>query len=601
MAALTDVFLRPLGLAALVAAIPLIILYLVRPDPERLRLPTWQFLAESEGRDETNPVLERLQRNLLLLLQLLVLVALAASLATPYVLVDESQVVEETVIVVDASASMQTQVDGQTRFRSARAAATDAITQTTSVVVAGRETDIALRDGTRDAAATTIGGLTPTDAPGDLEGAITQATALAGEGARIMVYSDFAGTGWESAVEAARAQEIRVALTQFDGGGEANVGITDVSFSGQEVTMTVTNTGNASAERTLRLGGQSRQLQLDGGDVTTVTVGVPAGGAEATLTPADSFPVDDTAYVAAPSDATVDVLLVTNNRNRYLATALDVVAAVDLTVVNPPAPDANVANKDVVVFSNVDSRRLLGGTVQSAGEVVADGGGVVIQAQEDLADVEYRDLLLLSPTGTADSPSVRVTSTDPMTAGISFPPPETYITGDLQGGRTLVAAGDGTPLIATQERDAGRVLYYGYLQNRSAFKFNYQYPVFWKRAAYYLADRESLSTLNRRTADTLQLGSPTEIQTPDDTVTAATYPFAQTGWYVADGDRYGVSLLSAAESDVGVRSLSARGTAAPEPRTETRQAPDPITEWVALAALLAGLLELGYLKRRGDI
>jgi hypothetical protein len=600
MAALTDVFLRPIGLAALVAAVPLIILYLVRPEPEQLRLPTVRFLSESEGRDETNPVLERLQRNLLLVIQLLALVALAAALATPYVLVDESQVVEETVIVVDASASMQTQVDGTTRFARASTAAADAITQTTSVVVAGRETDVALRDGTRDAAASTIRGLEPTDAPGDLEAAITQATALAGEGARIVVASDFAGTGWESAVEAARAQELRVALQQFAGGGDDNVGITDLAFAGQEVTVTVTNSGNDSVERTLSLGDQSRTLTLDGGDVATATFGVPAGGAEATLSPGDSFPVDDTAYVAAPQDATVDTLLVTNDRNRYLATALDVVAAVETDVVNPPAPEANAGEYDVVVFSNVAPERLLGGTVEGAGQAVASGGGVAIQAQENMGAVDYGDLALLSPDGVGESPSVQVTGTDPLTAGISFPPPERYLTGQGSG-QTLVATGDGTPLIATQERENGRVLYYGYIQNSSAFKFNYQYPVFWKRAVYYLADRKALATLNRRTDDQLRFAAETEIRTPDGTVMRTTYEFAETGWYIADGDRYGVSLVSPSESAVTAPSLSASGSRAPEARTETRRLPDPITEWVALAALLVGLLELGYLKRRGDI
>src|SRR6056297_1793957 len=104
--ALQDWFLTPVGLAALLAAVPIVVLYLVRPEPERFELPTFQFLSSEQRQQSTSPLLERLSRSRLLLVQLLVVLLLAVGLATPYTLVDEAATVEETVLVVDTSASM---------------------------------------------------------------------------------------------------------------------------------------------------------------------------------------------------------------------------------------------------------------------------------------------------------------------------------------------------------------------------------------------------------------------------------------------------------------------------------------------------------------
>ena len=83
--------LAPLGLLALLAVVPIVVLYLIRPDPQRVTLPTLQFLDEELGTDATNPLLERLRRNLLLLLQILVVVLLAVALSTPFVTVPREQ------------------------------------------------------------------------------------------------------------------------------------------------------------------------------------------------------------------------------------------------------------------------------------------------------------------------------------------------------------------------------------------------------------------------------------------------------------------------------------------------------------------------------
>jgi hypothetical protein len=599
--ALSDVFLSPLGLVALLTVPPLVVLYLVKPEPERVELPTLRFLTEQVGQSASSPLLEKLLRSLLLLIQIVALVLLATSLATPYISVSEETTVEETVVVVDASASMTTTDGGTTRFTRAVAAAREEVTGTTSVVVAESEPDVAIRAAPVDEARSTLDGLQPTGTNADLRAAISTAAAIAGENARVVVLSDFADeSGWSDAVQSARARGLSVDLRQFAGGGADNVGIIGASFTGRNVTVSVKNYGDEAVQRQLTLANQRATVQLAAGDIETVTFTVPAGGAPLQMTPGDSLAVDNTVYFAAPTDATIDVLLLTNDRNRYLATALSVIPEVSLTVDEPPTTVDSDAY-DVIVYSNVDPSRLLRGNVDAGQDLLEAGGGVAIQAQTTLPE-RYGDLLLIEPNGVGQSPAIRRTATTPLTRGITFSPPEAYVRGELREGESLVDVGDGSPLVATAERGPGRILYYGYIEESSSFKFNFQYPVFWKRAVFYLAGREPLPELNRATGDRLQFESETQVQTPDGPVTATVVELDRTGYYALEGRRIGVSLLSEAESDVRATPLEERADRVGVPaREETRLVPRPVTEFVAGAALLLTLVELAYLRRRGDL
>jgi hypothetical protein len=598
---LSGVFLAPLGLLALLTVVPLVVLYLVKPEPERVELPTLQFLTEQLGQSASSPLLERLLRSLLLLIQLVALVLLATSLATPYITVPEETTVEETVLVVDGSGSMQTTDGGTTRFDRAVAAAREEVTGTTSVVYAASDPRVTARAVPTDEATAALDDLRPTAANGDLRTAISTAAAIAGEEAQVVVLSDFADeSAWPDAVQSARAQGLRVELRQFAAGGDDNVGIVGAAFTGREVTVSVKNYGDDTVQRTLAVGNQRSELSLAPGDLTTATFTVPPGGAPLQLTPGDSFALDDTLYLAAPREATIDVLLLTNDRNRYLATALGVIPEVELTVDEPPTT-VDSADYDVIVYSNVESSRLLQGNVEAGREVLEDGGGVAIQSQQNLPE-RYGDLLLVEPTGVGQNPSIRRTADDPLTRDITFSPPEAYVAGPLREGRALVEVGDGTPLIATADRGSGRVLYYGYIEESSSFKFNFQYPVFWKRAVFYLAGRDTLSELNRAAGDRLQFDSETTVETPEGTVSATVVTLDRTGYYQVGSRRIGVSLLSEPESAVSATPLDERPDRDGVPaREETRLVPRPVTEFFAGAALLVTLLELGYLRRRGDL
>jgi hypothetical protein len=595
-------FLAPLGLAAAAAAIPVLLLYLVRPDPDERVLPTFRFLDEDPSRDQSSPFVSRLRRSLLLLLQLAAILAFALALASPYVTVAERERVAETVVVVDASASMGVDTGDGTRFARAVAAARDDVTGRTTVVLGAGDGRVVTRGAGPTAAERTLDAVRRTDAPGDLRGAIGTATAVADEDARVVVYSDFADDSeWADAVRSARARGLSVRLEQVAGGGADNVGIVERELSGETVTFAVRNFGDEPATRTLSFGDASRRLDLRPGDVAGARFAVPPGGAVARLSPGDSFPVDDAVAVAAPADPAVDVLLLTNDResDRFLSTALSVIDPVEVTVDEPPTTVDR--RYDVIVYGNVDGDELLRSNADAGRRTLARGGGVVVVGQRSPPE-RLDDLLLIAPQSVQSSPTIAGTADDPITRGIAFTPPEAHLAGPLRQGEPLVRLSDGSPLIATDQRGPGRLMYYGYLANGSSFEFDYQYPVFWKRATFSLAGREPTASLNLATGDRWAVGDRATVSTPRGEVTAATVPLEAAGYYATGDRRVAAALVDEAESDVAAAPLDERtGTGAVAAGEERRQVPRDLTDVVALLAVIGVVGEVAFLRYRGDL
>src|SRR3712207_6737091 len=114
--------LAPLALLLLALALPIIVLYMLRlrrpPAPVSSILLWEAVLADLEA----NVPWQRLRRHWLLILQLLILLLLVLALARPFGLTAEAAT-GNTIIVLDASASMRATDVAPSRFERARAEA----------------------------------------------------------------------------------------------------------------------------------------------------------------------------------------------------------------------------------------------------------------------------------------------------------------------------------------------------------------------------------------------------------------------------------------------------------------------------------------------
>ncbi|PYO19946.1 MAG: hypothetical protein DMD85_17480, partial [Candidatus Rokuibacteriota bacterium] len=113
-------FLSPLAFAVLGIAAPLVLLYFLKVRRREHRVSSL-MLWGAELRDrEASAFFQRLQRDPLLILQLLALVALAVALARPIVTVT-GEGARKVVVVLDTSASMKARDVSPSRFEAARA------------------------------------------------------------------------------------------------------------------------------------------------------------------------------------------------------------------------------------------------------------------------------------------------------------------------------------------------------------------------------------------------------------------------------------------------------------------------------------------------
>ena len=191
-------FLTPVALAFAGLSIPIIVLYMLKLRRRDVLVSStllWQRLLRDR---EANAPWQRLRRNLLLLLQLLILALVTLALARPFVTVP-TVVSGSVVILLDASASMQaTDVEsGATRFEAARRAALDIVANLgagdeATIVAVGPQPEVLASGSERGELRRALEEAAPTDGPADWEAAFALAGAsLTGaRDARAVIISD---------------------------------------------------------------------------------------------------------------------------------------------------------------------------------------------------------------------------------------------------------------------------------------------------------------------------------------------------------------------------------------------------------------------------
>ncbi len=336
-------FLTPSFLALAALAIPIIILYMLRLRRRETPVSStllWQRLVRDR---EANTPWQKLRRNLLLFLQLLILLALVLALIRPYLPV-ESVVRGSIVLLMDASASMLAtdMPGGQTRFEAAQdqavamandLAAGDAMTviavgPTPRVLIAATDDKAALREAIR--------GAEPIAASADWEAALALAGAsVAGASdATIVILSD-GGLPGDLPPMTGEVRYLRV------GEAAGNLAISALATrpapdsNAPQLFAAVTNYGRVDVDIIL-------SLEADGSLITAERLTIPAGETvNRTLTdvppdarvfraalrpPADSaasdyLSIDDQAYAVHTISAAGRVLLVTEG-NLFLEQVL---------------------------------------------------------------------------------------------------------------------------------------------------------------------------------------------------------------------------------------------------------------------------------------
>ncbi|HET9756158.1 MAG TPA: VWA domain-containing protein [Candidatus Limnocylindrales bacterium] len=350
-------FTTPLALLGLLFVPAVIAMYLLKLRRDEAVVPSTLLWTRLVADVEANAPWQKLRRSLLLLLQLLLVIALALLAARPF-LERPAGLARDIVLVMDTSASMAATDVVPDRLTAAKQVAIEALKDLptggkVSVIAADRSARIVVNEsGDLARVRQAIESIPVTRTRGDLGDALELASKLAARSgdAQVLVATDAALATKPTAPVSARIKVLSVGRDRKNQAIVALAVRTSPSAVTRSVFVSVANLDLDVASRRLELWGDDRLIEvrdvrLDAQARSDVivddlprdvrTVEVRLVGADPAITSApDQLAVDDRAWAVIPPDRT-RLILIVGEGDPYLETALSFLPDVELFGVSP--------------------------------------------------------------------------------------------------------------------------------------------------------------------------------------------------------------------------------------------------------------------------
>ncbi|MBC8161859.1 MAG: VWA domain-containing protein [Roseiflexaceae bacterium] len=617
--------LAPLALLGAAIVGPLIIaMYLLKLRREQHTVSS-TFLWQKMVRDvEANAPWQRLRRNWLLLLQLLILALLVLALARPFFRT-AGIAGRNLIVIIDRSASMGATDVGQTRLAAAKSQAIALVDQLpdggrATVIAAGGQMEVPAASTTdrrqlRDA----INGIEVRFGGSDLSPALTLAAALTSREAEseVAIISDGNVTVPTDLQVPATVRYFPIGLQ------DANIAVSALnlqpSAAGQTLFAQATNYGNAESTRRMDiyLDGalfNAYNLTLGPGQADSKTIEIPAQVrvVEARLdeSTGDALPLDDQAWAVSNAGDNTQVRIV-GGGNRFLETALALSPA-NFQITTVPTSTSTFTETAAQVPMTI-----LDGVVP----VELPPGNLFFIAPP-------RSTEFFSVTGEVEFPALRpAAGEEPLLRGVSLSDVSVRRAVTVAPGswaRTVVE-GDGGPVLLAGERDGRRVVVLTFDIHNSDLPLQIAFPLLISNIANYLVPGSGADAFQLIPGEVLEVqidASITEVRItkPSGEIVAATLEagkalFVDTGAlgpYIVEQfqgnelvgrTRYAVNLFSADESKIQPRAelavTQASGLQQAETSDQNRVGRQEIWRWLAAAALAVLVIEWLVYQRNG--
>lgn len=628
-------FENPLALVALLSVIPLIIIYMLRPKPKVLSIPSLMFVLKLEReRKRVYASLTKIVQDPLFLIQLLMLILLSIAAAGYYYTSQEPLSGEHTVLVLDTSASMQ--VDS--RFDDAVKIADGYVSKKNSIILASDTPLLALEGGDASNAKDILSKVKPGAGTADLSAAITTGMRLLSQegGGRIIVISDFANSKGDDPVSSKNLAESYGLSVNFVKVGKPadNIGIIngwiEATNGKYGYTGVIKNYKN-----------QNEKVEIDtgsgtSGNSTSFSLDVPAGGTKqftlgnlgpgvttVQLNVKDSLSVDNKAYISIPDTSEQRILYVTDNGKLPSKTALSLLPNSNLTV--SKSVPSSLDGYTLVVLAEKETP-IANDSISRIENYVRNGGNAVFIASGALApektEVGLIKLLPVKPTGVENETNgtdlgVEEVQQSSITEDIrndeeSVISVHTYLNAtERTGSTTLATLENGVPILSYWQVGKGTVFYLGLDDELGDNAWNNfhnlpEYPVFWIKLVEWLGGTGDISEYNLNTGTLTSLSKTEEIKTPTKTFTSNHILFDEAGIYEISGKKIAVNLYNDKESNttVDASDVIQRAVAEDKPklvRADTYTVKNDITDYLIGIMFLLILAEILIVRRRGEL
>lgn len=558
---LSSFFASPVGLAALAALVPLLLFYLIKPEPEEQVMPSMMFFMERKESGKVSQAFNRLVSNLVLLLQVLFVAGTAAAIAGP--LVQGFERPESTVMVLDRSASMEDDMSEAKNYLKSR------IGDQNTLIVADSSSRVVVERATPGEFRSAVNSIESADTGTDIASALQRASEYDGE---VVVASDLDQSVSSrdikpllDSIDATRKLEI------FEASNSNRHGIVNVEPSGNNVTLEVKNLEDNM--RTLEVAHQEGRssVEVPGREVESLDLPASPGLKEFSL-PEDENPADDTAYVSVPETGSFEVMYLGGSDNPYVRKASELISFTDYRYEEAPYD----GQMDADIYFVGESSRVLESNIRSIESQVRSRGKAMVIMQQDTSRFKA------SPAELGERQNATVEVLDPVRTTF-----ETEILDSSSINGTSLSSP--REALVKQTYGEGEVLLYNVEDD--GFRFDFVYPIFWKQLFGDFADRPSVESLNLETSQELDEGT---LETPGGETRSGEFRATEAGFYTGEEGEFAANLESVDESTEEKIEYEASGDSSDRERAN-------VQHLASLLLLLLVLGELAYLQWTGEI
>ena len=589
-----------IGLLALVSLIPLIILYLIRPRPKEIQVPSLMFFIKLAGSNIKSSFLRNVLRDLLFIFQFLAIALIALTFAEPYLTYEKEVIGENLAIVLDVSASSQVNENGKTRFELALDNIEKVLGTKNNLILAKSTPFFALKDKPKKEIMGYLKKLQPTESRSKIGDAIIMAgESLDGEG-RVVVFSDFINTEGVSPLVAKNVLESKGIKTDFVNTGKSgkrNLGIVNLNLDNDKGALFVKNFNNKEETVKLKIGDQTKDIKISPNSVETISFQPQGQFLTVEILSDDDFKPDNKINLVFPSKTKLDALLITNKKSVYLEAAIKSSGLVNLEVAEPPVIPTK--DYDLYIISDIDKSKVLSGTFDDLARKVESGAGLIIQAQEGSNDINYADALNVKLSKKQQPKDAVIDQVNKITRDIEIGRVKDTFAATLKEKTTSLISVSNNTILAISNLGKGRTAFYG-IPESNDFKFSPSYPILISRLIEWVSGKEDVKALNYKTGDRYLTEKDVQIETPIGTIISSNLFLEYQGIYMVNDKKISANLISELESDINSNEKIGDNIESFSLKALKKNEKKEISLYVLILGLIFLFLELIYAKLRGD-
>jgi hypothetical protein len=471
-----------------------IILYLVRPKSVKKMIPSLMFLILNKKKGKFNSFLQKILIEPLYLFQFLILLLLLLTMLMPFVSYQYDQSNENTIFVLDVSASM----NADEKIEEMKKIVKENIVGTTSVILIKKNPHIYFEDKNPKEAIELIELIKPTASTTNIIEAIRLADEkMQNKTGRIIVISDFKDTenSYKDLINIKYFIESKNKIIEYHvlKPKTNNIGFIDSNFLNNEITLHIKNYNNKNKNITIELNNNIKKIEIMPNSIEIIKLNLEKGKHIIKILEKDEFMLDNEYYINIPDNKKMNVLLVTNNKNTYLHDFLRSSPYIELKIIEPPL--IPTLEHDVIIFDNVKRQHMLNRIKDELIKYVFEGGSLVITRTGDLEQLNIDDLLPVE----IDNKIIQKMQTnqyEKITKDLFFGTISFFKNANLKEGSAPILDGEFSTLIAYSNYEKGIVMYYGIPEENNDFKLTTSFPLFWNRVLNYITKFNDFDSLN---------------------------------------------------------------------------------------------------------